>query len=160
MNSQYRWAAILGLGAGLMFLFDPQTGNRRRALLRDKFRRVSRRAGRRASALGEMAVDHAQGLVAESTARLKREEVDDRTLGERVRAELGRVMTHVSAITVDARDGIVTLRGDILEHEANAAVAAARATRGVHSVEDALVRHAEPGNVPSLQGGPSPRSRS
>jgi osmotically-inducible protein OsmY len=153
MNSRYTWAALLGLGAGVMFLFDPQVGNRRRALLRDKLRRYSRQAGERASAWSEMAADHAQGLVAETRARLRQEEVDDHTLVERVRAELGRVLSHVSAVHVDARDGVVMLRGDILEHEAPKALAAARSTRGVRSVEDALERHARPGNIPSLQGG-------
>ena len=159
MNSRYTWATLLGLGAGVMFLFDPQTGNRRRALLRDKLRRYSRKAGDRASAWSEMAADHAQGLAAETRARFRDEAVDDRTLIERVRAELGRVLTHVSAIAVEAQDGRVTLRGDILEHEAEAALAAARSTRGVRSVEDALERHAEPGNIPSLQGGESGRSQ-
>jgi osmotically-inducible protein OsmY len=153
MNSRYRWLALAGLGAGLMFLLDPQAGNRRRALLRDKLRRYSRRAGGRATAWGKLTADHAQGFVAETRGRFRGQEVDDRTLIERVRAELGRVLTHVSAVEVDAHDGRVTLRGDILEHEAAAALAAARTTRGVLDVEDALVRHAEPGNVPSLQGG-------
>lgn len=157
MNSRYTWAALLGLGAGVMFLFDPQTGNRRRALLRDKLRRYSRKAGERASAWSEMAADHAQGLAAETRARLRQEEVDDRTLVERVRAELGRVLSHLSAIHVDARGGIVTLRGDILDHEADKALAAARSARGVRSVVDVLDRHAQPGDIPSLQGG-SPRN--
>jgi osmotically-inducible protein OsmY len=155
MNSRYTWAAMLGIGAGAMFLFDPQTGNRRRALLRDKLRRYSRQAGERANAWSEMAADHAKGFVAETNARLRHEEVDDYTLVERVRAELGRVMTHVSAVNVDARNGCVTLSGDVLENEANAALAAARSTRGVRAVEDALERHAQPGDVPSLQGGDS-----
>ena len=155
MNSRYTWAALLGLGAGVMVLFDPQAGNRRRALLRDKLRRYSRQAGERASAWSEMAADQAQGVVAETRARLRHEEVDDRRLIERVRAELGRVLTHVSAVHVEAGDGIVTLRGDILEHEAEKALAAARSTRGVRSVEDALERHAQP-DIPSLQGGSQP----
>jgi len=158
MNPRYTWAAMLGLGAGLMFLLDPQAGTRRRRLLRDKMRRFGRQAGERANAWSQMASDHAQGFVAETTARFKDEPVDDRTLVERVRAELGRVMTHVRAVDVDARDGCVTLRGDVLEHEAEAALAAARTTRGVRSVEDALVRHPEPGRVPSLQGGDSSRA--
>jgi osmotically-inducible protein OsmY len=158
MNSRYTWAALLGLGAGVMFLFDPKAGNRRRALLRDKLRRYSRQAGERAGAWSEMAADHAQGLVAETRARLRHDEIEDRILLERVRAELGRVLSHVSAIHVDARDGIVTLRGDILEHEAENALAAARSTRGVRSVEDALERHAQPGNIPSLQGGSRPNT--
>jgi osmotically-inducible protein OsmY len=158
MNSRYTWAAaLLGAGAGLTFLLDPRMGNRRRKLLRDKLRRFSRQAGDRTAAWGKMASDHAQGLVAETTARLRPEEVDDRTLVERVRAELGRAMSHVSAVTVEAHDGYVTLRGDVLEHEADAAIAAARSTRGVYAVEDGLTRHAEPGRVPSLQGGDAGR---
>jgi osmotically-inducible protein OsmY len=149
---------MVGLGAGLMFLFDPQAGHRRRKLMRDKTRRFGRQAGERANAWGKLASDHAQGFVAETSARLSQEEVEDRTLVERVRSELGRVMSHVHAVSVDSRDGRLTLRGDVLEHEAEAALAAARSTRGVRSVEDALVRHAEPGRVPSLQGGDGGRS--
>ena len=158
MNSRYTWAAMLGVGAGLMFLLDPQTGNRRRKLVRDKMRRFSRQTGERANAWSKMASDHAQGLVAETTARLSHEQVDDRTLVERVRAELGRAMTHVSAVNVQAHDGHVTLSGDLLEHEAEAALSAARRTRGVREVSDSLVRHATPGREPSLQGGDSGQS--
>ena len=158
MNSRFTWAAALGVGVGLMFMLDPQAGRRRRKLVGDKLRRFSRQAGDRAEAWGKMASDHAQGFVAETTARLRDEAVDDRTLEQRVRAELGRAMTHVRNVIVEARDGCVTLRGDVLEPEAGAALAAARSTRGVRSVEDALQRHAEAGRVPSLQGGSAGQS--
>ena len=34
--------AAVGLGAGLMYVFDPDRGNRRRALLRDKMMKFNR----------------------------------------------------------------------------------------------------------------------
>lgn len=150
MSPRFTWAAMLGLGAGVMYLLDPQLGNRRRALIRDKMRRFSRQAGERASAWSQLAAGRTTGVLAETRGRFRQGDVDDRTLVERVRSELGRVLTHVSAVNVEAHEGRVTLRGDVLEHEADPALTAARRTRGVRAVHDALERHARPGSVPSL----------
>ena len=44
MDSSMRsWVCGVGVGAGLVFLLDPTGGARRRALIRDKFVRASRK---------------------------------------------------------------------------------------------------------------------
>lgn len=71
---------------------------------------------------------------------------------ERVRARLGTVASHPSSIEVSAADGRVTLRGPVLEHEADRIVRRVRRVRGVRSVEDHLERHRTADGVPGLQG--------
>lgn len=150
MNSRTGWG-LVALGAGLMYIFDPQTGRRRRALTRDKATKYARLAAERAQALARRAADHAKGIVAE--ARASGEQwVDDQTLVARVRSELGRAVSHPGSIHVDAVDGCVTLRGPVFAWEGDAAIAAAENTRGVCGVDDQLTRHEQPGNIPGLQG--------
>jgi hypothetical protein len=36
MKNRLNWAGLLGLGAALMYVFDPFIGRRRRAIFRDK----------------------------------------------------------------------------------------------------------------------------
>ena len=61
-----------GLGAGLMYLFDPEEGRRRRSLARDKavhsLKKGSRVALRTSRDLG----NRTKGLVAEAGSRLRR----------------------------------------------------------------------------------------
>lgn len=150
MNSRTGWG-LVALGAGLMYIFDPQTGRRRRALTRDKATKYARLAAERAQALAQQAADRAKGVIAEARAS-DEEWVDDQTLVARVRSELGRAVSHPGSIHVDAVDGCVTLRGPVFTWEADAAIAAVENTRGVCGVDDQLTRHEQPGNVPGLQG--------
>jgi hypothetical protein len=75
--------------------------------------------------------------------------IDDTRLIERVRAALGRVCSHPRAIDVEAIDGEITLRGDVLGSEAEAVLAAVRSVRGVNDVFDDLDKHAGADGVPS-----------
>jgi uncharacterized membrane protein len=76
-------------------------------------------------------------------------------LQERVRAALGRVVSHPHAIKVDASDGHVILSGPILAAEEHRLVYAVQAVAGVKDVETRFDSHTQPANVPSLQGGTS-----
>jgi hypothetical protein len=87
---------------------------------------------------------------------VRHEQVDDLVLAERVRATLGRVVSHPHAIQVVSSGGFVVLRGPILEREAEPLLSAARHVRGVREVIDQLERHEQAGTVPSLQGGRAP----
>jgi uncharacterized membrane protein len=78
-------------------------------------------------------------------------------LVERVRAQLGRIVSHPHAVSVMARDGVVTLRGPILQHEVKPLTTAIERMADVRDVVNELEEHKEPGNVPSLQGGSTPR---
>lgn len=66
-------ALIGGIGAGVaaMFLFDPQDGARRRALLRGKLGRWSRLASERLSGTAKDLRDRSQGLIQETRSAIE-----------------------------------------------------------------------------------------
>jgi BON domain len=142
-----------GLGALLMFMTDPNRGARRRALVRDKAIRGARVGGRALTATAADLANRTRGIAANAWGSIRRESVDDERLIERVRAALGRVCSHPRAIAVEAIDGEVTLRGDVLRLEAEAVLAAARSVRGVSEIVDDLDKYPSAEGVPSLQGG-------
>lgn len=56
----------MGIGAGLMYLLDPRTGNRRRAILRDKIRHGLHEGQDFLEDAGRDLANRAQGVVAET----------------------------------------------------------------------------------------------
>jgi BON domain len=128
----------LGVGASLMYLIDPQAGNRRRAILGDRVRRGVRKAGDAVDVTVRDLGHRAQGLAAEAQSRLIRHDVDDRVLAERVRAELGRVCSHPRSIEVAVQSGRVTLTGPILADEAERVPAWVASVPGVTDVDNRL----------------------
>jgi uncharacterized membrane protein/osmotically-inducible protein OsmY len=147
----------VGLGAGLMYFFDPARGARRRALMRDRLAHASRVAGDAAGATGRDVSHRAAGVAARLRGTVGQEPVDDRVLLERVRSQIGRAVSHPRAIDVDVVDGVVTLRGPILMDEVSDVIGAVEGVRGVRDVINNLDEHHEPGNVPALQGKRSHR---
>lgn len=142
----------LGLGAGVTYLFDPQQGRRRRAMLRDA---VVHLANQQREVVEKGLLDLEQriaGTVLELRTGLNDDEVDDPVLVARVRSTLGRCISHPGAIEVKASRGRVTLSGPIFSHEVAQALRKVRAVRGVTDVEDRLERHDDAGSVPALQG--------
>ena len=146
----------LGIGVGLMYLLDPERGRRRRALVRDQLVRAGHAGGDAMGAAGRDVAHRLSGTTARLRGSLRRDRVDDDVLVERVRAQLGRLVSHPRAIDVLAADGVVTLRGPILEEEVAALLRGAGRVRGVRDVVSELEPHQEPGNVPALQGGVTP----
>jgi hypothetical protein len=141
-----------GIGAALALMLEPAGGGRRRALVRDKAVRVTRKTRDGLDATGRDMASRARGLAGATRGRLSHEEVDDARLVERVRAKLGRACSHPRAIDVEARDGEVTLRGPILGAELDDLVAVTAAVRGVTSVISELEPHESSEGIPSLQG--------
>jgi uncharacterized membrane protein len=147
-----------GLGIGLMYFLDPERGRRRRALMKDKFAHSMSITADAAGATGRDAAHRAAGTAAWMRGALRRGgPVDDAVLIARVRAQLGRVVSHPHAIEVSAVDGRVTLRGPVLQAEVNQLLNAVGRVPGVRGVVNELDEHKEPGNVPALQGGSVPR---
>lgn len=148
-----RGLSLFGLGAGLMYLLDPDRGNSRRALIRDKA------IGTTDSAIDGLDVatrdltQRLQGVIAELETRLSRVEVPDEILIQRVRSKLGRWVSHPRAIIVESNEGRVILRGPILQREVEPLLVAIRKVPGVHEVINELEIHDTAENVPSLQGG-------
>jgi uncharacterized membrane protein len=147
------------VGVALMYFLDPNSGRRRRARTRDKVVHAARLVNEGAKVTARDTVHRAQGAWAEAKRLFAhdQEEVGDDVLIGRVRAELGRVVSHPHAIEVAASGGHVTLIGPILSYEARPLLKVVRRVPGVRAVSDQLTVYNEPGNVSSLQGG-EPRS--
>jgi hypothetical protein len=62
MNDTFSFLAGVGLGAGLMYVFDPQMGRRRRALARDKAVRLAHEARDAADVVRRDMTNRAHGL--------------------------------------------------------------------------------------------------
>ncbi len=153
MKTNTAMLAGIGVGAGAAYLFDPALGRRRRAGVRDAVTRVAHKSGDALGATSRDLANRSRGLAARTTRYLHADAATDEVLVERVRARLGRHASHPHAVLVDAHEGVVTLRGPILTHEADRLVSSMKRVRGVRDVRDELERHDEPGNVPALQGG-------
>jgi osmotically-inducible protein OsmY len=152
MNKLTLLLGALG-GAGLMYLFDPQMGRRRRALLRDQMTKLENTTSEQVDVLAETAADKARGAVAETARQFTWEDVSDETLIARVRSEMGRYVSHPKAIEVTVNDGWVTLTGNILAKEMQPFVVAVKRLPSVKGVDNQLQMHDEAGNIPDLQGG-------
>ncbi len=143
----------IGIGAGLMYLLDPDKGSRRRALARDKMFRCVHKTGDALSMTSRDARNRTRGVVSQVTSLFSKEDVPDGILIERVRSKMGRVVSHPGAIEVTARLGRVTLAGPVLRSELKALLKCVSSVRGVQGIENLLEVHEESGNIPDLQGG-------
>lgn len=146
----------IALGAGAAFLLDPQQGRRRRALIRDRMVRASREAREFRDAAAQDLRARARGLsyqLRNQARTLRGGPVTDDVLVERVRANLGRYVSHPHAIRVTAQNGYVTLGGDILAGEHGRLLQALRSVGGVRDCADRLDVHARAEGISALQGG-------
>jgi hypothetical protein len=141
----------LAAGAGLMYFYDPDRGNRRRALLRDRMVRMRNDARDTLEAASRDLSNRSYGLWAELTSICSLDPVSDETLAARVRARMGHLISHPRAIQVTANQGRVTLSGPILASEVDTLLNGVAGVRGVMGVENRLEVHAQP-DIPSLQG--------
>ena len=156
------WGKRLGaaaLGALTMYFSDPDRGRRRRALARNKMYHViikasdgidvamrdlgNRLAGAQAQINGLIT-----GLFSRPGAT-----PDDPVLAARVRAKLGRVVSHPHAIAVVAQRGHIVLSGPVLAHERQQLLDTIQAVPGVADVDDKLEIHDRSDGISSLQGG-------
>jgi uncharacterized membrane protein len=142
----------LAAGAGLMFFNDPQLGERRRTIARDRINSVRRQSDEAIDRGVRDLKNRARGLQAEMVGRFSGEETHDWVLRERMMSHLGTVARRPGAISIDVREGKAFLTGDILQEEAESVVAALRKVRGVRDIENNLRVHAEAGEIQALRG--------
>lgn len=157
MNRLTTLLTSIGIGAGLMYFFDPARGDRRRALVRDQAYSLRDRSD---EAINIAMVDlrnRLRGVLAEGMARLSDQDAPDWLLEERVRAELGRATSHASAIEVQADGGKVILTGPILANEVDYLIRHVSRVRGVKGVENRLTVHETAEGVSGLQGNTTRR---
>lgn len=113
-----------GLGAALMYFCDPERGRRRRSLVRNQAIHVACKSGKAADVAWRDLQHRLYGILAEVRSAFQGREVSDDILVERVRARMGRYVSHPSSIHVAASDGCVTLSGLVLEKEEDALLSA------------------------------------
>ncbi len=140
-------------GAAAAYMLDPVQGRRRRALVRDKIATASRQGREFADAASRDFRFRAQGIKSMLGGAGASAEAPDEVLVSRVRAKLGRYVSHPRAIKVGCTQGRIVLRGDVLAAELAAALAGVRSVRGVQNVIDELAIHETGEGVPALQGG-------
>ncbi|XXY48976.1 SRPBCC family protein [Sorangium sp. So ce269] len=144
--------AAIGFGAGLMYTLDPDRGSRRRSIARDKAVSLAHRTGALLDKGARDLRNRSQGVVAETGAIFRQGTAPNAVVSDRVRAKLGRVVSHPGAIDVEVLDGCVTLRGPVLAQEVDDLLAAVSGVDGVTRVSNALEVHASAEGIPSLQG--------
>ncbi|MFW6078454.1 MAG: SRPBCC family protein [Gemmatimonadota bacterium] len=144
-------------GAALMYALDPDRGRRRRAALRDKLAHLSNSLDDAADTAGRDLRNRARGTAAQLRSRVRRDRAGPAVLAERIRARLGRVVSHPGSLEVAVRDDRAVLSGPVFADEAEAALGAAAEVRGIRRVVDRMDRHDTEDRIPGLQGGRRPR---
>jgi hypothetical protein len=127
-----------GLGAALMYFLDPQRGRRRRVLARGQLNRITHRTTGAVGATSRDLRNRAYGIMAETRSFVSRRQVSDEVLAERVRARLGSLVSHGSAIQVWSDNGRITLSGGVLAGELPRLIRGVSSIRGVTGVENLL----------------------
>ncbi len=128
-------------GAALMYLMDPDRGNARRAVVRDRTLHLARSGWRWTRNSAADAANHAGGLVAELRASMWTMRPSDEVLVERVRSEMGHVIRHPHRVVVTADAGWIDLGGDVLPDEKEALIGVIKKIPGVFGVQDHLEEH-------------------
>jgi len=150
-------------GAALMYLFDPDRGEQRRASLLGQ---VNHAADQVSESLKDTTtqVQHQASKAVSSVSGTGKETagqvnaaVSDATLSARVRVEIAKDVRAPGAIEVTVAQGVVTLKGKVQASEVKELVEKIQVTPGVKSVENRLEIHdATPsvGSAPGNNGTP------
>jgi hypothetical protein len=145
-----------GLGAGLMYYFDPDRGRSRRARARDRARHMLKVIDHEIDVTARDLTNRTRGLAARARSLLADGRALDGVIVARVRSKLGHVVTHPHAVEVTACGGHVVLTGPVLAREHRRLLSAVASVPGVAGVEDRLQVYQRPGDHPALQGGAPP----
>lgn len=128
----------IGLGAGLMYLLDPDRGKRRRALIRDRARHASNVANREVTKRISDLRNRAYGFAKQTESLFCTKEVSDGRLAGQIRSKLGRVTSRPHAVRTDVENGKVTLSGPIGAAEVSHLISEITSIPGVVGVETKL----------------------
>jgi uncharacterized membrane protein len=140
------------IGAGLMYFLDPVRGRKRRARIHEAVQHAERHERELLAKAARDAKQRMRGVVTK-VKRPTPADVPDSVIRERVRARIGRAVSHPRALDVLVHDRRVILRGPVIAHEADALLRSAGRVPGVREVIDRLERHPDAGTIPALQGG-------
>jgi osmotically-inducible protein OsmY len=111
-----RFFRYVGLGALIAYFFDPENGNRRRAIARDRIPALFRRSSERVEKATRSVASEAKATKAKVEHRKEAEkpQPDDVTLARKVETEIFRdAEVPKGQINVNAENGKVVLRGEV-----------------------------------------------
>ncbi len=145
----------IGLGAGLMYLLDPDRGRRRRATARDQMVEMLHEAADTFQKGVRDLNNRVSGRLIGAASSLIPDKVGDDVLVERIRTALGHAVAYPQAITVSAVEGQVNLAGHVLREDLPRLMTALGKMRGLRSVTDQLTVHEKAGEVADMQGKPN-----
>ena len=132
------------LGAGAIYFLDRDNGPRRRKLAADQATRIVNECGRCMRQTGRYVNDimnRSRGLAHETRSRFTRTpgDVSPETLMQRIRSQMGHVVTNAGAISVMVNnDGNVTLTGRVLGSEVDALLSTVNKVPGVNEIINRL----------------------
>jgi uncharacterized membrane protein len=141
----------VGVGAALMYFLDPQQGNRRRALIRDRVNSLINNMDEELEMVLRDTRNRARGVLSEMTAKLSDQSAPDWLLEERVRAALGRATRHSRLLDIRSSGGRVLISGPVLRSDKDDIIKSAARTRGVYGVEDELHVVEKEKDLPTMQ---------
>jgi len=140
--------------ATLTYYLDPSNGRRRRARLSEQSKSAARRMVSGAGRAGRDLAHRVVGFSARVRALFRSGTVEANVLIARVRACLGRIVSHPGAIHVSVTEpDRVLLRGAVLAWEHGPLLRAVAAVPGVRGVQAQLAVHESGEHISSLQGG-------
>jgi hypothetical protein len=154
MNTKEKWSLVgsagvgAGLGAGLMYLLDPQGGHGRRAVVRDKSVSALKKGGTVAAKTSRHLGNKTRGLIAEAGTRLRDSDLvgdlthQGKALLAKVQRKVRRAVSYPAAIQAAVvEEGKVILHGLVLASEIAGLLVAIEAVEGVTEVQNYLEVH-------------------
>lgn len=144
-----------GVGAGLMYLLDPQGGRGRRAAARDKSLSALRQGGKAAARTSRHLGNKTKGLVAEAGSKLRKSDLaeDGQKLLKKVQKAVRASVSYPAAVDPILENGRVYLHGLVLASEVALLLSAIGAVEGVTDVENRLEIHESPKALAAFRKG-------
>jgi len=161
MDKNNKWTLVgsagvgAGLGAGLMYLLDPQGGRGRRAVARDKSVSAIKNGGKAAAKTSRHLGNKTKGLVSQAGSKLRRGDLADEgeALLKQVRRKIRRTASHPMAVEVVVQEGNVVLHGLILASEVEGLLAAIQTIEGIAAIENQLEIHESAEDLAAYRNG-------
>jgi len=158
-TSKWLWIALGALaGASLMLFLAPSNGRRSRALVKDKLKSAGGNAAKLRHEAARRAADlrnRAEGKLHEARSSNDEDFADDNTIADRVRTALGEneLTRNLERLNVDCVDGIVTLRGPMVDEELRAQIETlVGGVKGVREVRSHLLLSDAPEDTQTFVG--------
>jgi uncharacterized membrane protein len=146
------WLFGLGLGAGLMYFLDPDSGDRRKAMVRDRLTRMQSKGDEAVETAVNDLRNRLRGVFSNGMAMVSEDDLPDQAVEARIRARMGLLARHPGDVMLTVQNGRVVLEGNMLQNEVEGFVSGIQRMKGVREVQNNLHVHQDAGDNPRLQG--------